>query len=95
MLLEGGLCGAACIAEVFIGILATRMGRIFLLMTKILGLILDGIIVFNEMKDGMQSWYLLILIGWERLLLLPCMFELIASKCMVPSRLCRIKSSCI
>ena len=72
LFLEGAICGAVCFAEVFIGILATRKGRIFLLVTKVLGLILDGVVLSTFFKDGSVQNLdaaLLILILWERVVM--------------------------
>ena len=72
LFLEGAICGAVCFAEVFIGILATRKGRIFLLTTKLLGLILDGIVVYSVFNGSVssQNIMLLFLILWERVVML-------------------------
>lgn len=70
LLFESALCGAVCFAEIFVGILATRCGRMFLLSTKIMGLIFDGLVVYPYMvgatSDGGGTYLLLYLIVWER-----------------------------
>eukprot|EP01084_Bolivina_argentea_P084873 153453_1 len=65
ILLDVGLCGAICFAEVVIGLVATRTGRFIVIATKIAGLILDFSAIFSA-GGFTGNPFLFFLLIWER-----------------------------